>query len=343
MKKYLLPKEGQFFKANLHSHSTFSDGALTPEEMKAAYKAQGYSIIAYTDHDLMFHHRQLNDDGFLALSGFEIYANQEKQEGDTYDDIKVCHICFVALRPDIEYQVCFHRTKYIEHNIPIWDQAAYDPSIPDFEREYTPECINEMMRLGRQNGFFVTYNHPDWSLEGANEYLKYNNMHALEIINGSCFAGGYDIHNPWVYDEMLRSGKHIFCIAGDDNHNRRKEDPMYDSFGGFTMIKAEKLDHTLIGEALLNGDFYCSQGPLIDELWLEDNKVHITSPSACRITFNTGRRHSAVKQQCADGPMHAEFELWGEKDKYFRLTVTDSRGRHAYTNAYFLDTLTDFH
>ncbi len=340
MKKYLLPQNGKFFKANLHSHSTFSDGALTPEEMKKAYMEQGYSIIAYTDHDLMFHHRELNDDDFLALSGFEIYANQEKKEGETYDDIKVCHICFVALRPDVEYQVCFHRTKYIEHNIPIWDKAAYDPSIPDFEREYTPECINEMMRLGRENGFFVTYNHPGWSLEGANEYLNYNGMHALEIINGGSYAAGFDDYSPRVYDEMLRSGKRIYCIAADDNHNHQPVDsPRYDSFKGFTMIKAEKLDHTLIGEALLNGDFYCSEGPLIDELWFEDNKVHITTPNACRITFNTGRRHASVVAQENDGPMHAEFSLWGEKDIYFRLTVTNSKGRHACTNAYFIDEL----
>ena len=33
MKKYLLPENGQFYKANLHCHSTVSDGHLTPEEM----------------------------------------------------------------------------------------------------------------------------------------------------------------------------------------------------------------------------------------------------------------------------------------------------------------------
>lgn len=338
MKKYLLPQNGQFFKANLHSHSTFSDGKLTPQEMKDLYKSHGYSIVAYTDHDLMFHHRELNDSDFLTLSGFEIYANQETKAGQNYNDIKVCHICFVALRPDVEYQVCFHRTKYIEHNIPIWDKAAYDPAQPDFERAYTPECINEMMRLGRENGFFVTYNHPGWSLESANEYLSYNGMHALEIINGGSFAAGYDDYNPRVYDDMLRAGKRIYCIAADDNHNAHTEDnPRYDSFKGFTMIKADKLDHTLIGEALLNGDFYCSQGPLIDELWFEDNKVHIISPNACRITFNTGRRHASVAEQAEDGPMHAEFALWGKEDNYFRITVTDSRGRHACTNAYFID------
>ena len=34
MIKYLLPKEGNFYKANLHCHTTCSDGELTPLEMK---------------------------------------------------------------------------------------------------------------------------------------------------------------------------------------------------------------------------------------------------------------------------------------------------------------------
>ena len=37
MKKYLLPEKGTFYKANLHSHSTVSDGGWTPEEMKERY------------------------------------------------------------------------------------------------------------------------------------------------------------------------------------------------------------------------------------------------------------------------------------------------------------------
>ena len=38
MKKYLLPEKGNFYKANLHTHSTISDGKLTPEAVKEAYK-----------------------------------------------------------------------------------------------------------------------------------------------------------------------------------------------------------------------------------------------------------------------------------------------------------------
>lgn len=41
MRKYLLPKDGEFYKANLHCHSVISDGRWTPEQIKENYKAQG--------------------------------------------------------------------------------------------------------------------------------------------------------------------------------------------------------------------------------------------------------------------------------------------------------------
>ena len=37
MRKYLLPKEGKFYKANLHCHTNLSDGDFTPEEIKEMY------------------------------------------------------------------------------------------------------------------------------------------------------------------------------------------------------------------------------------------------------------------------------------------------------------------
>ena len=53
MKTYLLPKEGNFYKANLHCHTTVSDGKRTPEEIKELYMRNGYSIVAYTDHEVL--------------------------------------------------------------------------------------------------------------------------------------------------------------------------------------------------------------------------------------------------------------------------------------------------
>ena len=71
MIKYLIPKEGKFYKANLHCHTTISDGVMTPQEVKDYYKERGYSVVAYTDHCIMVPHPELNDETFLALNGYE--------------------------------------------------------------------------------------------------------------------------------------------------------------------------------------------------------------------------------------------------------------------------------
>ena len=45
MKKYLLKNVGNFYKANLHVHTTVSDGDFSPEEVKQMYMDKGYSIV----------------------------------------------------------------------------------------------------------------------------------------------------------------------------------------------------------------------------------------------------------------------------------------------------------
>ena len=72
MKQYLIPESGHFYKANMHCHTTCSDGRLTPAEIKEHYKAHGYSVVAYTDHEVMVDHSDLNDGEFLAITGYEL-------------------------------------------------------------------------------------------------------------------------------------------------------------------------------------------------------------------------------------------------------------------------------
>ena len=50
--KELLPEAGKFYKGNLHSHTIVSDGIMTPEQSKRAYKERGYQILAFTDHEI---------------------------------------------------------------------------------------------------------------------------------------------------------------------------------------------------------------------------------------------------------------------------------------------------
>jgi hypothetical protein len=154
----------------------------------------------------------------------------------------------------------------------------------------------------------------------------------MEILNYSSFHAGYPQYNPRVYDDMLKGNKRIYCTATDDNHNRKN-----DSGGGFVMIKADALDYNKITNALVKGDFYASQGPKINALWVEDSVVHIDCENVASICFETGRRHfSKIESQNGEGVSSGEFTV-SPMDSYVRVTLTDFDGKHANTNAYFLD------
>lgn len=331
MKKYLLPAGGNAYKANLHCHSTITDGNLTIQQIKALYKANGYSIVAFTDHDVFLPHRELRDPDFLPLHGYEVEI--DKWLGPGIDPL-TCHLCFVCLDESNDTPVCWHRTKYL---IGGADRSAHlvrnDPDLPDFEREYTPECINRMIRLAREKNFFVTYNHPTFSEEHYPQYSRYEGMNAMEISN-SLGALTHPEYNARVYDDMLSLGKRLYCLYTDDNHNVYAPGTVrWDSCKNYVMIYAERLDYPSIAAALLSGSFYSSQGPEIHSLTFEDGILKIECSKARRIQFTTGRRRGDVAEGCS-----AEFAVQRE-DKYVRITLVDDQGMLADTNAYFTDDL----
>ncbi|MBQ7338752.1 MAG: PHP domain-containing protein [Clostridia bacterium] len=341
MRTYLLPETGNFYKSNLHCHTTISDGALTPEEIKRIYKEEGYSIVAYTDHNIMVAHQELRDENFLPLNGFEGDFNEG---GATIDPnlgtIRCCHICFISPEEHNPRQLCFHRSEYLFHgnNKKNAELVNYDRNAPDYVRAYTPESINDYIGQFKDAGFFITYNHPTWSLETYREFSNYEGMDAMEIHNYGCYACGFDEENSRYYDDLLHLGRRIGCIAADDNHNHHPRDSAkWDSFGGFTYIKAPALTYADVFAALKRGDYYASRGPQITELYLEDGKVHIKCSPARRISLVLGTRRADVRMN-TDGTLitEAAFDL-KPRDMFFRITVWDEQMRPAYTRAYFMD------
>ncbi len=323
MRIYLLPATGHDYKANLHCHSTVSDGRLTPEELKKVYMEAGYSIIAYTDHSYLKGHNELTDDAFLALNGYELDVTEYESAIH-----RTCHFCMIARDPDNLNQVCVYPARYLPEG-----------TVADFERHYSGEAISAMMQAGRDAGFFVIYNHPCWSQERYPEYMSYHGMHAMEVVNFGCVVTGWDDINDHVYDDMIRGGERIFCVATDDNHNCYPQNSRdWDSFGGFTVIRADKLEYRTVTDALFAGQFYASQGPAIHDLYIEDGRVHITCSPADRIFLSTSRRKADICFATEEPLTSASF-LIPDGVTYIRLTVVDEHGDKAFTNAYFLDEL----
>jgi hypothetical protein len=310
MKRTLFKREGVIYKANLHCHTTESDGAHTPEKIKELYQAEGYSIIAFTEHNKLVPQTRLNDDGFLALNSCEVSVTEDETD-KSYQRVKTYHLNLYATDSGIT-------------DTPPLPEMAYDDT----------EAINQYIKNRNDDGFLVCYNHPYWSLQTYEDYSKLNGCFAMEIYNHSGEAESYTGYNPQAYDEMLRAGNRLCCVSADDNHNNKPlYSPACDSFGGWVMINSGSLRYEDVIAALKDGSFYASQGPDIHEITLENQTLRILCSDAVLIAVYTEGRGCYVKR--GEKLNGAEFELNGQEG-YIRVMCRDKNHKDANSNAYWL-------
>jgi len=348
MKQHLLPQEGNFYKACLHVHTTCSDGLATPEEIKKMYMGKGYSIVAYTDHEVIVPHNDLRDENFLPITGAELSVNKNLP-GLSYRYSKQYHLNILSKDPE-KTDISFFTMSYLywKSSLPYISEKMKETEYP---REYNNECVNDMIRRAREEGFLIALNHPGLSGQNYPDYAELKGFWGVEVHNsGSVGLGRVETEQPLI--DLLELGERVFPLATDDMHGAYDQKSI-DAIGGWTMIKSPTLNYDAVMNSLEKGDFYSSTGPEIHELYLEDGILTVKCSEASLIRVNTERRVSMI-QKAKEEPltqvtfdMKSYFDGSFEKnmpcEPYFRVTVQDKEGKRAYTRAYFLDELQDVH
>ena len=346
MEKILYGDRKNFYKANLHAHSTYSDGHLTPEEAKKAYMEHGYSIYAFTDHEYMKDQSHLTDENFLAINGYEV-SFDTRRPGPNHEDYKFVvnyHLNFYKKTPDDLTHVFWNPKNPWTGDKDVIANAKYVGEIVD--KKFDVDFVNAMIKAAHENNFLVSFNHPRWSMLSYEDYIGLEDLDFLEIYNTGCILSGNDDYVPQIYDEFLRKGKRLWCTATDDNHNGDPFDSlMNDSFGGWVVVNADKLDYGPVFEALENGRFYASTGGVIDKIVFEkinDNEGWITVKCgpARNVFFTTGTRNARYwPMDKKVGPLtEAYFKVFADDD-YVRIQLEDMEGNHANSQAFFTDEL----
>lgn len=338
MKKYLIPSSGKFYKACLHTHSDVSDGVGSPEDLKKIYMDAGYSVVAFTDHEVIALHNDLSDENFLCITSFEKSINKPGAK-DVSHRVAV-HLNYFSTDKNNDFfsgmsinAVWGNALKYVNEKL---KDAKYGV-------DFNSDGFNKVIKAGNDEGFLVALNHPVWSCINAEDYINFKGLWGIEVFNTNCDREGYtDTVQP--FDDLLRKGERVFPLATDDAHIPA------DRFGGFVMIKADSLDYNAIIGAMKRGDFYASNGPEIQGIYLEDDILHIKCSPAAAVTVTTERRWAA--KVIDDGKPLTEVEvdlknyftgsdLEDTPAPYFRITVRDKTGREAYSRAFFLDEIRD--
>ena len=283
MRKYLLPEVGNFYKANLHSHSTLSDGSFTVAGMKEEYKKRGYSILATSDHDALHSNYSLSEPDFLILTAYEISIRSD----DTltpHSLRKIVDLNLFAKTPDNLTQCGYHpdtvewlvrRGKLSREDV---DSIKYAGELRDLH--YYPANINKIIRTASENGFLVSINHPEWDNINYSDYGMFEGAFAVEVYNHGSYVSDGLHDSEAVFEDILKSGRKIFALATDDNHNHQPDDgPRCDSFGGSTVLLAPDLSYESLIKALETGNFYAVSGSSthfgadIRSIVYEDGKV----------------------------------------------------------------------
>lgn len=337
MKKYLLPNEGNFYKANLHVHTNISDGNMTPEEIKKVYSEKGYSIVAYTDHEVMVPHADLTDDNFLAITSTEIIIN------DRYD----CDFCYAKT-----YHLNIYSPNENQSSFSAFDESKMwlehskkfitpEQRANGCDRVYDVERVNDLIKKANDDGCFVSYNHPVWSSQDYSDYIDLKGLWGVEVYNTGCeMAGYFDSAKP--FDDLLRKGNRIFPLATDDAHK------LQDCFGGFVMVRADELKYDKIFNALKRGDFYASTRPELYEISIEDGIVKVLSSPVSLVCISTDCRHQYFKRAEEASLTETYLDINNylklandgiNEHQYIRITVVDENGNCAYSRAYFMDEL----
>ena len=327
--KVLLP-DGAGYKANLHAHTTQSDGHCTPQQVKDYYRAHGYSILAYTDHLFMCDRTALNDENFVALNGYENCLH----DGGAANADKAYHINFYSPSPDAVGMVGVSERFYDFFNKVLREKSAEElalsPILNGFcNPEHSVANANEIIAEANKLGYLAVYNHPVWSCHEPKDYLGLKGLLGMEIVNYASYRQGAEPDDMGIiYDHMLKDGQKLYCFANDDVHRCIESD----SLGGFNVMYPDKLDCQSVFECMKKGAFYASTGARLRGIAVDGNKVYVGAENARSVRLSTDGRFAKL----VTGSPSAEtvFEL-NEHVKYFRVTVEDFDGKKAFSRAYF--------
>lgn len=315
-------KPGNFYKGNIHLHSTHSDGSLAPEEVVEAYRSRGYDFVAITDHFL-------NRAYLMGLVG----------KTDHIDDGSFITVNDTSSLRTPEFTTLFGSEIHGPGmaNGANWHIVAVGLPL-DFAPWDGEESGAAITERAANAGAFIGIAHPAAStvtMEDVRQVLPF--AHSVEIYNHACNLFG--MADSWHFaDILLQEGHRLSAYAADDAHAVTARPGFSDAFGGWVQVKAESLEPDALLAALKAGEFYSSTGAQIHDLAIDgDELVVVTSPAAAVMIAGKGD----YKYKLARGgePLEkARFDLASiQKMGHFRVIVVGPNGERAWSNPVWFD------
>ena len=249
------------YKADLHIHTIYSDGDVTPDMRVLEAWHDGLDIIAITDHMeyrrieremLEYMDRYVRED--LREKG-AVNTNIMRQGPDSLGVLVDFNVAYKsAARKAKDYGLMVVRGVEVtrKHNgdynaiFTTDNNAVYDPS------------LEQTLRNARAQGAFIVHNHPDYDANTANHITQVaNDLYDKGLIDGVEVANG---RKTWQYLYTHAVSGGYTPMANSDAHEYiywkygRPWDYEIPRYRNMNLILAENLTEKDIREALKAGN-----------------------------------------------------------------------------------------
>ena len=287
---------GNWYRANLHTHTSQADGALSVAECIAQYRGAGYDILALTDHRVTNDVTGLSDERFLTISGIEAHP----------------------LFPDPQSPWGYGAYHLVCLDVP------HGLELPHDEYEVSG-CVDRV----KEAGGLVILAHPNLTGHDMSEMLAVNDFAAIEVFNNASARYGKSISSVH-WDDLLCRGHTVGGLASDDTHMET------DALGGWTYIRAAELTLGAVMESLRTGRYYASCGPTIEDFRVENRVAKVNCSPAKEIRLIGQRWFAkSFFPEDGRFLTERQWDVH-EEVRYVRAEVIDEKGKCAWTNPIIL-------
>ena len=300
----------KWYKGNIHTHTTESDGDAEPEKVVRWYRRHGYDFLVLSDHN---HLTVLNYASGKRRFRRPLMVPGEEVSANLMAGTVPVHINGIGISRVVEPVDTGNVVSTIQAN------------------------VNAILEAGG----IASINHPNFRWAFDHESIKQvTGASLLEVFNGHPATNIYGSpdkpSSEQVWDSVLSAGRVIFGAATDDSHNysdfsREKSNPGR----GWVVVRAQELTTEAIVEGLASGSFYSSTGVELAELDVSQLSMQLTVQQDRDYVYKTTfTGHEGVTLAEETG-VEATYRMSGNEG-YVRATVTSSSGTKAWIQPVFL-------
>ena len=295
-----------WYKGNIHTHTTKSDGDADPEVVVRWFMEHDYDFLVLSDHN----HRTILDHevegGPLMVPGEEVSARIDN------GSIPI-HINGIGITRVVEP---YHG----------------DEIVDTIQRN-----VNAILGAGG----IASINHPNYQWAFDHTHVReVDGASLIEVFNGSPVTnneggpGKFTAEEIW--DGVLTAGKPIFGVASDDSHHYFDfAHDMLNPGRGWVVVEADELTVDSIVNGLASGSFYSSTGVTLEELESTDERVSLAIEQYATCLYRTVFSGPDGRVLVEREGLEPAYEIQGDEG-YVRATVYSSLGVKAWTQPVFV-------